>query len=159
VLDPRLAELIEAGIVVLGGAVVFAKPAPADYRPAADESLTGVEAGVNKIFLDELVDTEQPGWAAKCIAQGVLLAEQVHRRCASVTDLPIDVALSADLCGSTVIGGEAIETFPSSTWNERYPRTRQVWSGEPNATLVAELEGLALGRALDVGCGEGADAL
>jgi AraC-like DNA-binding protein len=29
------------------------------------------------------------------------------------------------------------------------PRTRQVWSGEPNATLVAELEGLASGRALD----------
>ena len=25
----------------------------------------------------------------------------------------------------------------------------KVWSGEPNATLVAELEGLASGRALD----------
>lgn len=40
-------------------------------------------------------------------------------------------------------------TAAARAWNERYPRTRQVWSGEPNATLVAELEGLASGRALD----------
>jgi hypothetical protein len=50
-------------------------------------------------------------------------------------------------------------TAAARAWNERYPRTRQVWSGEPNAMLVAELEGLASGRALDVGCGEGADAI
>ena len=37
-------------------------------------------------------------------------------------------------------------TAAARAWNERYPRTRQVWSGEPNATLVAELEGLASGR-------------
>ncbi len=34
-----------------------------------------------------------------------------------------------------------------------------MWSGEPNAALVAEVTGLAPGRALDVGCGEGADAV
>jgi SAM-dependent methyltransferase len=34
-----------------------------------------------------------------------------------------------------------------------------MWSGEPNGSLVAELAGLEPGRALDVGCGEGADAI
>jgi SAM-dependent methyltransferase len=34
-----------------------------------------------------------------------------------------------------------------------------VWSGRPNGALVTEVAGLAPGRALDVGCGEGADAV
>lgn len=33
------------------------------------------------------------------------------------------------------------------------------WSGEPNATLVTEVATLRPGRALDVGCGEGGDAV
>jgi SAM-dependent methyltransferase len=44
-------------------------------------------------------------------------------------------------------------------WNERYAGAEQVWSGHPNAALVAEVGALAPGRALDVGCGEGADAI
>lgn len=34
-----------------------------------------------------------------------------------------------------------------------------VWSGNPNHALVTELQGVAPGRALDVGSGEGADAV
>ncbi len=34
-----------------------------------------------------------------------------------------------------------------------------MWSGRPNGALVAEVAGLRPGRALDVGCGEGADAV
>jgi SAM-dependent methyltransferase len=33
------------------------------------------------------------------------------------------------------------------------------WSGRPNGRLLAEVASLAPGRALDVGCGEGADAI
>jgi SAM-dependent methyltransferase len=44
-------------------------------------------------------------------------------------------------------------------WNERYRSARQVWSGDPNPQLVAEVAGRRPGRALDVGCGEGADAI
>ena len=43
-------------------------------------------------------------------------------------------------------------------WDERYADA-PVWSGRPNGALVAEVEHLAPGRALDVGCGEGADAV
>ena len=44
-------------------------------------------------------------------------------------------------------------------WNERYRSAKKLWSGNPNPQLVAEVSALAPGRALDVGCGEGADAL
>ena len=43
-------------------------------------------------------------------------------------------------------------------WDHRY-RGDQMWSGKPNGTLVHETSGLTPGRALDVGAGEGGDAL
>jgi SAM-dependent methyltransferase len=49
--------------------------------------------------------------------------------------------------------------FDEGAWNERYRESGRIWSGEPNPQLVAEVTGLAPGRALDVGCGEGADAI
>lgn len=46
----------------------------------------------------------------------------------------------------------------AAQWDQRYAGADQVWSGEPNGALVAEVGRLEPGRALDVGCGEGADA-
>jgi SAM-dependent methyltransferase len=45
------------------------------------------------------------------------------------------------------------------TWDERYCGAGRMWSGEPNEALVRETGHLAPGTALDVGCGEGADAI
>lgn len=47
----------------------------------------------------------------------------------------------------------------AAEWDVRYASSEQVWSGRPNAALVAEVADLEPGRALDVGCGEGADAV
>ncbi|MFD6529233.1 class I SAM-dependent methyltransferase [Streptomyces sp. NPDC060184] len=44
-------------------------------------------------------------------------------------------------------------------WDERYRRSDRIWSGNPNTVLVREVSDLAPGRALDLGCGEGADAV
>jgi len=44
-------------------------------------------------------------------------------------------------------------------WDSRYADRQQLWSGRPNGALVAEIAGLTPGRVLDVGCGEGADAV
>ncbi len=47
----------------------------------------------------------------------------------------------------------------AAMWDERYSESDRVWSGEPNGALVAEIAGLTPGTVLDVGCGEGADAV
>ncbi len=44
-------------------------------------------------------------------------------------------------------------------WDQRYSGIEHLWSGQPNISLVSETRGLRPGRVLDVGCGEGADAL
>jgi len=48
---------------------------------------------------------------------------------------------------------------PQQFWNAHYGREAQIWSGNPNAALVREAAGLAPGTALDLGSGEGADAV
>lgn len=53
--------------------------------------------------------------------------------------------------------GSAADDAPE--WDEWYASSAQLWSGQPNAALVTEVAGLRPGRALDVGCGEGADAV
>lgn len=50
------------------------------------------------------------------------------------------------------------DLFEQPAWEERYAGDR-VWSGRVNVQLAAEAVDLAPGRALDVGCGEGGDAL
>lgn len=48
----------------------------------------------------------------------------------------------------------------AAEWDARYSeRDGAMWSGRPNGRLVAEVADLVPGRALDVGCGEGADAI
>ena len=48
----------------------------------------------------------------------------------------------------------------AAEWDARYSeREGARWSGRPNGRLKAEVAGLTPGRALDVGCGEGADAI
>jgi thioredoxin reductase/SAM-dependent methyltransferase len=58
-----------------------------------------------------------------------------------------------DLRAAARPSGEAAD------WDHRYAGAGRAWSGNPNGTFVQEAAGLAPGRALDVGAGEGADAL
>jgi chemotaxis protein methyltransferase CheR len=44
-------------------------------------------------------------------------------------------------------------------WEERYRSAERVWSGKVNPRLAEVAAALPVGRALDLGCGEGADAL
>jgi SAM-dependent methyltransferase len=43
-------------------------------------------------------------------------------------------------------------------WDDKYHTRDRLWSGEPNGVLVVEAADLTPGQALDLGCGEGADA-
>lgn len=47
----------------------------------------------------------------------------------------------------------------SHEWDERYAGAELVWTADPNRFLVAEVAGLAPGRALDVATGEGRNAV
>ena len=51
------------------------------------------------------------------------------------------------------------ELYSQATWDARYAESERVWSGNPNPHLVEHVADLLPGDALDVGCGEGADAV
>jgi SAM-dependent methyltransferase len=44
-------------------------------------------------------------------------------------------------------------------WNARYDTSELIWKGEPNQFLPPEVAGLEPGRALDLACGEGRNAV
>jgi SAM-dependent methyltransferase len=52
-----------------------------------------------------------------------------------------------------------VTVYDQQSFEEMYRATDALWSGRPNTQLVAEAADLAPGTALDVGCGEGADAI
>lgn len=66
-------------------------------------------------------------------------------------------AICADLAADDLRSGPRRSTNQID-WDRRY-EDGQMWSGNPNGTLVNEASGLAPGRALDVGAGEGGDAI
>ena len=49
--------------------------------------------------------------------------------------------------------------FAREDWNERYARTELLWTAAPNQLIAAEASDLAPGRALDLACGEGRNAV
>jgi SAM-dependent methyltransferase len=105
--------------------------------------------------------TEVPGlWVAGNVTD--LRAQVVA---AAAAGLNAAAALNADLImeDTRLAVAQRRELIASvveePAWEERYRSKPAVWSGRPNAQLVAEAADLPAGAALDVGCGEGADAL
>ena len=72
-------------------------------------------------------------------------------------------AINVDLIGEDTRRAVENHRFEAvhgqAAWEERYQSRRHIWSGNPNPTLVTEATPLPPGTALDVGCGEGADAI
>jgi SAM-dependent methyltransferase len=71
--------------------------------------------------------------------------------------------LGDEICGVPRVEGTLVDMSDdhgeSTEWDERYASADRVWSGEPNGALMREVADLRPGCALDVGCGEGADAI
>ena len=51
------------------------------------------------------------------------------------------------------------QNFDADFYEQLYRSRSAVWSGNPNPQLVREVADLVPGTALDIGCGEGADAI
>lgn len=51
------------------------------------------------------------------------------------------------------------EPTPQEFWENRYRERDAIWSGNPNGSLVAVVGRITPGTALDIGCGEGGDAV
>lgn len=79
----------------------------------------------------------------------------------------LHAAANGSLVGAMIALDLAAEDVGAATrassdqvdWDHRYGGDVHVWSGNPNGTLVAEVADLPSGRVLDVGAGEGGDAL
>jgi SAM-dependent methyltransferase len=150
-------ELVPRDVLVVG--------APLRGRTAVLESLglepTDLEMAGQVIGSYVAVDatglTAVPGvWAA-----GNVSAPQAQVIAAAAAGLMAGAAINADLVADDT--RQAVERhrfFSAAAWDERYrSHQERIWSGNPNAVLVAETSDLVPGTALDVGCGEGADAL
>jgi thioredoxin reductase/SAM-dependent methyltransferase len=129
--------------------------------------LTAVEAEAgghvvgSRIPADPTGATAVPGvWVA-----GNAVDLMAHVMTAAAGGLTAGAAINADLIEEDTRaavaayrhGMQALCEEPA--WEERYRARPAVWSGRPNPQLLAEAAELPPGRALDVGCGEGADAL
>lgn len=68
----------------------------------------------------------------------------VRRTCAGAAGLMAEKAMESDM---------------KQHWENRYAERPQIWSGRVNVHLAEFAAPLVAGRALDLGCGEGADAL
>lgn len=72
---------------------------------------------------------------------------------------PVEPGSAADSGSAESSGSPEDRASDAAYWDSRYGESERIWSGKPNAVLVREVEGLKPGRALDLGCGEGADAI
>ena len=109
--------------------------------------------------LGEVVETDATGETAipGLFAAGNLTDPSHHVLSAAAGGSRVGAMISFSLAGDDI----RATTGPSANeadWDHRYGGD-QLWSGHPNGTLVEEISRLAPGRALDVGAGEGGDAL
>jgi SAM-dependent methyltransferase len=143
-------ERIDADAVVVGPR----------FRVRAEPFLSlGLRPAAHPTGLGDVVETDETGATA---VPGLYAA-------GNVTD-PSQQVLQAAANGSRVgamisfsladddLRAAARPSAQAADWDHRYGSDR-MWSGNPNGTLVNEVSGLAPGRALDVGAGEGGDAL
>ncbi|MGW0202463.1 FAD-dependent oxidoreductase [Nonomuraea sp. NPDC003201] len=114
---------------------------PAD--PTGATSVPGVWVAGNVTTLNEqVIGAAAAGVRAAAAINADLVAEETRRAVAAM-----DASYVASLGA------------PEEYWDARYAEKTRIWSGNPNVTLVREVSDLEPGTALDLGSGEGGDAI
>ncbi|WP_433355837.1 FAD-dependent oxidoreductase [Microtetraspora malaysiensis] len=159
-------RLASGEVVALDAVVVASRlSARADVLESLGLETVEVEIGGHivgtRVPADPTGATAVPGvWVAGNVAD--VQAQVIASAAAGLT---AGAAINADLIAEDT--RDAVEAyrdqartmFERDAWEERYRARPALWSGRPNPQLVAEAAELTPGRALDVGCGEGADAI
>lgn len=71
----------------------------------------------------------------------------------------VNAVLVTEDFDAAVAASQAPPPTPLAYWQDRYTDTGPIWSGQVNATMADVARRLPVGRALDLGCGEGGDAV
>jgi thioredoxin reductase/SAM-dependent methyltransferase len=128
--------------------------------PGLGLNTTPVELGGHvvgsAIAADPTGATDVPGvWVAGNVTS---VLDQVVA--AAAAGVRAGAAVNADLIAAETRRAVTLRRTPGSEyWEARYGGADPIWSGKPNATLVREAADLPAGHALELGCGEGADAV
>ncbi|MEW9550399.1 FAD-dependent oxidoreductase [Nonomuraea sp. NPDC050783] len=149
-------ELVMAGHVI--GTHVPADPTGATRVP-------GVWVAGNAASVTDQVIAAAAGAVRAAAAINADLIEQESRRAvAALRDAGAGAGAGARGRHHNHHNGQGRFEMPEGTtaaafWDDRYGEQERIWSGQPNLALVREAGDLPAGRALDLGCGEGADAI
>ncbi|MER6831323.1 bifunctional NAD(P)/FAD-dependent oxidoreductase/class I SAM-dependent methyltransferase [Streptosporangium sp. NPDC000563] len=128
------------------GGHVFGSYVAAD--PSGATALPGVWVAGNVTALTEqVIGAAAAGGRAAAAINADLIAEETRRAVAARRDSGRHEHTREDAVPE--------EEF----WDLRYRESDRIWSGNPNVVLVREITGVEPGSALDLGCGEGADAI
>ncbi len=143
-------QTIEAGAVVVGPrSAVRAEPfASVGLKPIEDADGLG-----DFIECDAMGETSVPG----LFAAGNLTDPSQQVLQAAANGSRVGAAISFSLADEDVKNPISISAGQAD-WDARYSGD-QMWSGNPNGSLVLEVGDMAPGRVLDVGGGEGGDAV
>ena len=148
---------------------------------AVDQEMAGHAIG-RHIPADPTGATQVPGvWVAGNIAQVMEMvigaaAAALRAGAAINADLVAEETRDAVAARSAALGAQDERTTPAhhhaggsgrdhhtgteqDYWDGLYAESDRRWSGEPNLALVEEVSDLPPGTALDLGCGEGGDAV
>jgi thioredoxin reductase/SAM-dependent methyltransferase len=144
-------RVLPAGAVVVGPRFVA--------RSEAVSGL-GIVAVPDPMGFGEVIATDSAGQTA---VTGVYAAGNVTDVRAQV----LQAAAAGAVVGAAINAGLVVDDTSVAVtaravldeWDRRYGDHTQMWTGRPNDVLLTEIPGLSPGRALDVGCGEGADAI
>lgn len=119
----------------------------------------GLEAVEHATGLGDAVETDPTGETSVpgLFAAGNVTDPSLQVLHAAAAGSRVGAMISAALAHEDVAAA-ARPSANEADWDHRYGGGR-MWSGNPNGTLVREVGGLAAGRALDVGAGEGGDAV
>lgn len=143
-------ERVEADAVVVG----------ARFRVrAAPFAALGLEPVEHPSGLGEVVGTDPTGETSVpgLYAAGNVTDPSQQVAQAAANGSRVGAMISFSLADEDLRGG-ARPSANQADWDQRYGDA-PMWSGNPNGTLVKETGGMRPGRALDVGAGEGGDAL